>query len=173
MSISPVLADYLGQQRVHYEVLEHLLTTSSIASAREANIPADKLAKAVIVRRGERYSMCVIPASNQLVLEWLKYGRQHSYEIAEERELLGLFPGCEEGAIPGLGEAFHMDVIIDDSLMDKKDIYIEAGNHTHLIHINHYDFDRLMMNAWPAPISCIKGGGTSDEQYFWAPPEGR
>ena len=173
MSISPVLADYLSQQHVHYEVLEHPLTNNSMASAREANIPADKLAKAVIVKRGDSYAMCVIPASNQLILEWLTYGRQHSYEIAEEYELFNLFPSCEEGAIPGLGEAFQMDVIIDNSLMDKKDIYIEAGNHTHLIHINHYDFDRLMMNAWPAPISCIKGGGTSDEQYFWAPPEGR
>ena len=170
MSISPVLADYLHQKHVDYEVLEHPETMSSMATAREAHVPADKLAKAVVVKRGDDYVMCVIPASNQLILEWLKYGRQHPYEIAEEEELQGLFPSCKQGAIPGLGEAFEMDVIIDNSLMEKKDIYIEGGDHTHLLHINHKDFNKLMENAWPAPISCLKGDQV-DRQYVWAPPE--
>ncbi len=170
MSISLVLADYLNQKDIHYEVLEHPLTTSSLATAREAHIPADKLAKAVVVKRGDDCSMCVIPASNQLIMEWLKYGRQHPYEIAKEEEFLALFPDCEQGAIPSLGDAFNMDVIIDSSLMEKKDIYIEGGDHTHLVHIGCQDFSALMEKAWTAPISCLKGG-TSDRQYLWAPPE--
>lgn len=171
MSISPVLANYLSQKYVKYEVLEHSFTTSFMASAKEANVPADKLAKAVVIKRGDSYVMCVIPASNQLVLEWLIYGRQHNYKIAEEQELLELFPSCKEGAIPGLGEAFQMDVIIDNSLMDQKDIYIEGGDHTHLVHINFKDFSKLMFNAWPALISCLKSNNPSEGQYFWAPSE--
>lgn len=171
MSTSPVLANYLSQKYVKYEVLEHSFTTSSMASAREANVPADKLAKAVVIKQGDSYVMCVIPASNQLVLEWLIYGRQHNYKIAEEQELLELFPSCKEGAIPRLGEAFQMDVIIDNSLMDQKDIYIEGGDHTHLVHINFKDFSKLMFNAWPALISCLKSNNPSDEQYLWTPQE--
>lgn len=157
MSISVAISDYLGQKGVNYEILEHANTTSSLATAREAHIPAEKLAKAVVVRRGNNYSMCVIPASNQLVLEWLRYGRQHDYEIATEQELAGLFPDCDEGAIPGLGEAFHMDMIVDNSLLNMKDVYIEGGDHSHLLHIGHRDFNRLMADAWTAPISCLKG----------------
>ncbi len=127
MSVSSAVTDYLSQKDVNYEVLEHAITGSSLATAREANVPAEKLAKAVVVKRGNEYSMCVIPASNQLVLEWLKYGRQPEYEIASEDELSGLFPDCEEGAIPGLGEAFKMDVIIDNALLELKDVYIEGG----------------------------------------------
>ncbi|MDX2349692.1 MAG: hypothetical protein QNK32_04820, partial [Porticoccus sp.] len=81
MSISPAVANYLSQKNVNYEVIEHAGTSSSLATARAAHVPADKLAKAVVVKRGNDYAMCVIPASNQLVLEWLKYGRQHEYEI--------------------------------------------------------------------------------------------
>lgn len=170
MSISPVLAEYLTQKHVSYGVLEHPVTTSSMATAREAHVSAENLAKAVIVKRGDNYAMCVIPASNQLILEWLAYGRQHAYKLAPEDDFKGLFPDCEKGAIPGLGEAFEMEVIIDNSLMEKKDIYIEGGDHTHLLHINHKDFNKLMTNAWPAPISCLQGD-YSDRQYLWAPPE--
>ncbi len=157
MSVSSAVTDYLSQKDVNYEVLEHAITGSSLATAREANVPAEKLAKAVVVKRGNEYSMCVIPASNQLVLEWLKYGRQHEYEIASEDELSGLFPDCEEGAIPSLGEAFKMDVIIDNALLELKDVYIEGGDHSHLLHIGHRDFSKLMADAWTAQISCLKG----------------
>ena len=157
MSVSSAVTDYLGRKNVSYEVLEHATTSSSLATAREAHVPAEKLAKAVVVKRGDNYSMCVIPASNQLVLEWLKYGRQHEYEIATEDELSGLFPDCEDGAIPGLGEAFKMDVIIDNALLEMKDVYIEGGDHSHLLHIGHRDFSKLMVDAWTAQISCLKG----------------
>lgn len=171
MGVSAVVADYLNQHHVNYEVLKHAQTCSSLATAREAHVPADKLAKAVVVKQDDRYAMCVIPASNQLVLEWLEYGRQHGYEIADEAELRRLFPDCDEGAIPCVGEAFHMDVMVDSALVDGgKDIYFEGGDHSHLLHISYLDFKRLMANAWPAPISCLRGG-QGDKPYLWAPPE--
>jgi Ala-tRNA(Pro) deacylase len=171
MSVSPVLADYLSQHHVNYEILKHAQTCSSMATAREAHVPADKLAKAVVVRQEDRYVMCVIPASNQLVVEWLEYGRQHGYEIADESELQQLFPDCDRGAIPCLGDAFHMDVIVDSSLLESDmDVYIEGGDHSHLLHLSHKDFSRLMANAWSAPISCLRGG-QGDKPFLWAPPE--
>lgn len=165
MSISPALVDFLSRKHVNYEVLEHSVTTNSLATAREAHVPAEKLAKAVVVKRGDAYAVCVIPAANQLILEWLKYGRQHEYELASEEELSGLFPDCKEGAIPCLGQAYHMDVIVDNTLLDNKDIYLEGGDHTHLLHINHRDFSMLMRNAWQAPISCLKGD-RDDSHYL-------
>lgn len=171
MGVSRALADYLSQNHIDYEVLKHAQTGSSLATAREAHVPPEKLAKAVVVRQDGRYAMCVIPANHQLVLEWLEYGRQHGYEIADEEELRKLFPDCDEGAIPSLGEAFHMDVMVDNALLDDDlDVYIEGGDHSHLLHISHKDFARLMANAWPAPISCLRGG-LGDKPNLWAPPE--
>lgn len=170
MSISPVLADYLGRKKINYEVLKHAQTSNSMATAREAHVPPEKLAKAVVVKQDDHYAMCVIPASNKLILEWLEYGRQHEYEIADERDLQGLFPDCNEGAIPGLGQAFELDVIVDSALLDNLDIYIEAGDHNHLLHLSQRDFQEVMKNAWPAPISCLRSG-QSDKPYLWAPPE--
>lgn len=171
MGVSLTLADYLSHNHIDYEILKHAQTGSSLATAREAHVPPEKLAKAVIVRQDARYAMCVIPATHQLILEWVEYGRQHGYEIANEEELYPLFPDCEEGAIPGLGEAFHMDVMVDSALLDNgMDVYIEGGDHSHLVHLSHKDFTKLMVGAWPAPISCQRGG-LGDKPNLWAPPE--
>lgn len=154
MSLSPALSNYLSGQHVHFDVLEHAHTSNSIATAHAADVEPSQIAKAVVVKHGSHYTMCVLPASHQLILEWLEYEQQLSYELASEVELKELFPDCELGAIPGIGQAFNMDVVLDIALLDKKDIYIEGGDHTHLIHMNRRDFRALMEDAWQAVISC-------------------
>ncbi len=154
MSLSPSLSNYLSGQKIQYDILEHSHTSSSMATARAADIEPAEIAKAVIVRYGSHYTMCVLPASHQLILEWLEYEQQLPYELAGEDELGSLFPDCEPGAVPGMGQAYHMDVILDVALLDKKDIYIEGGDHQHLVHMSRNDFQVLMENAWQAVISC-------------------
>ncbi len=46
-----------------------------------------------------------------------------------------LFGDCEPGAVPALGDAYGIQVIWDDDLKYTSDIYIEAGDHEHLIRI--------------------------------------
>lgn len=154
MSMSPSLSSYLSDSQISYDILEHIHTSNSLSTAHAAHIEPEKVAKAVVVKHGNHYTMCVVPASHQLILEWLEYEQQLSYELADEKELQQLFPDCELGAIPCVGQAFNMDVILDTALMDKKDIYIEGGDHLHLVHMDRKDFSRLMDDAWQAVISC-------------------
>ena len=59
-------------------------------------------------------------------------------ELVEEEELTEIFKDCAEGAIPALGEAYGLDVIWDEELMGVEDIYIEAGDHRHLIRLKQW-----------------------------------
>lgn len=154
MSMSPALNHYLAAQQLTYDILSHPHTSNSLSSAYAAHIEPEKVAKAVVVKHGNHYSMCVIPASHQLILEWLEYEQQLSFEMADEQELRGLFPDCELGAIPCVGQAFNMDVIVDTALMDKQDLYFEGGDHRHLVHMESRAFRSMMEDAWQAVISC-------------------
>lgn len=154
MSLSPALCSYLHKNRIHYDVLEHASSKTAMDTAGASRLNPDRVAKAVIVRHASYFTMCVIPASHQLILEWLEYELQLPFEIATERELMALFPDCTRGAIPGLGQAYNMNVVIDTALMNKDDIYIEGGDHQHLVHINCNEFRGLMDDAWQAVISC-------------------
>jgi Ala-tRNA(Pro) deacylase len=64
--------------------------------------------------------------------------------MACEDEFKKLFGDCETGAVPALGEAYGLKVIWDDELAYTADVYIEAGDHEHLIWLERRDFRKLM-----------------------------
>lgn len=147
MAIAISLQEYLDSNGIDYDVLPHARTDSSISTAKASHISPDDMAKAVIVEDEGGYLMSVIPATHQLELELLSRQLQRRLELAGEDELARLFVDCEVGAIPPVGEAYHMDVIVDDSLKDRADVYFEAGDHTDVIHVRGQDFQKLMQHA--------------------------
>ncbi|MGI9450905.1 MAG: aminoacyl-tRNA deacylase, partial [Geminicoccaceae bacterium] len=64
--------------------------------------------------------------------------------LASEQEVGRLFPDCELGAIPALGWAYGLDVIVDDSLATQDEIWFEAGDHRSLIEVGGDQFRRLL-----------------------------
>jgi Ala-tRNA(Pro) deacylase len=67
--------------------------------------------------------------------------------MATERELANIFRDCDVGAIPVLGQAYGLDVVMDDCLCDRTDIYFESGDHEDLIHMRGDEFESLMRGA--------------------------
>ncbi len=147
MAVAMTLQDYLDRWGVEYEVVPHPYTGSSLETAEAAHIPGDSLAKCVVTEDYRGYLMVVVPASHQVEFEQLDDALDRRLELATEQELSDIFTDCEIGAIPPLGEAYGIDVALDDSLTDCKDIYFEAGDHTELIHLSGEDFRDLMAGA--------------------------
>ena len=153
MSLSPAVETYLSQHKIPFDVLEHPHTNDSIQTAHSAHVTPSRLAKAVVVRDHERYIMCVLPASHVLVMNWVDRDCRGRYKLVTENELGKLFPDCETGAVPALGEAYGLKVVWDDALCDAEEIYFEGGDHRHLIHIGE-EFHALMEKSDHATISC-------------------
>jgi prolyl-tRNA editing enzyme YbaK/EbsC (Cys-tRNA(Pro) deacylase) len=59
---------YLEREGVSFEVVEHKRTESAAAEARAAGLPADDVAKTVVLRDDSGYRLAVIPASRRLDL---------------------------------------------------------------------------------------------------------
>jgi Ala-tRNA(Pro) deacylase len=68
-------------------------------------------------------------------------------DLAPEDEIDQLFRDCAHGAVPPVGACYGLDVIVDDSIDEKPDIYLEGGDHQTLIHMSHAQFARLMADA--------------------------
>ncbi len=154
MSLSPSVAQYLENSHAEYSISEHAQSFTALHTAHAAHVAPFQLAKAVVVTNGHDYKMCVIPAAHRLILNWLNSDYKGNYHLASEAELDELFPDCANGAVPALGQAYNMDVVWDNSLRYTPDIYFEAGDHRHLIHINHNNFIQLMGLSDHATISC-------------------
>ena len=146
MAIAPTLRKHLDRNVV-YEVIAHEPTMSSTRTAQACHVSGDCLAKGIVLRRDGGYLLAVVPASHHIRLPDLKLQLGEDIRLAEEKELDRLFPDCAPGAVPPVGECYELDVIVDDSIREQADVYLEGGDHTTLIHMNQAQFARLMADA--------------------------
>jgi len=148
MAIAIILKSYLTDNNIDYTVLLHSRTYASSETAQVAHISSKHLVKSVVLEdKSGRYLLAVIPANYQVNLDKLHDQYHMQLSLAPENEVGDLFSDCELGAIPPIGNAYGIDVIMDKSLENCSDVYFEAGDHTHLIHMNGTQFTQLMSNV--------------------------
>ncbi|MBV4460975.1 YbaK/EbsC family protein [Pseudomonas sp. COR58] len=142
----------LKQAQCEYDIVAHPHSSSSLETARVAGVPAERVAKSVILDdRHGHYLMAVLPASHHLDLSKVPDGGQ--WQITRESNLAHLFDDCERGAVPPLGDAYGLDMVIDPLLTRQKDIYLEAGNHNNLLHMSIPEFLKAVPHAQVRELS--------------------
>lgn len=147
MAMAITLRDFLDHAGIEYDLVEHLYSSNSMQSAETAHVPGDRLAKSVLLEDEHGYLLAVIPATHRVDLGDLHRRLNRMVGLATERELIDIFPDCEEGAVPPLGKAYGVDVIVDESLAWQPEIYFEAGDHTDLVHLSGEAFQELLGDA--------------------------
>jgi Ala-tRNA(Pro) deacylase len=147
MAIAKTLQKYLTSKRVKYDVIAHEPTNSSMRTAEACHISGDRLAKAVLLRDEMGYVIAVLPASHHIRLADLRQQFGDDVRLASEREIVELFQDCARGAIPALGECYGLDTVIDDSIEDQPEVYIEGGDHATLVHMSQAQFANLTATA--------------------------
>lgn len=154
MYVSQTLMGYLDRKGVDFELVTHRHTACSHETARAAKIEPKQLAKAVLMRGRDDYMLAVVPAAyhvNAFAVCDLLAGELLTF--AHESDMPFIFRDCERGALPIVGEAFGVRTAIDDALLASDDVYFEAGDHEHLVHLRRDDFARLMGHHPHGPIS--------------------
>jgi Ala-tRNA(Pro) deacylase len=117
MSIAVTLARYLTQQGVPYDVVQHPHTVTASESAKASHVPIDRLAKAVVLKGEDGYMLAVLPASGHIQFGDLRRQLGTDVAMANEDQVEALFRDCERGAVPALGAAYGLKVIVDESLV--------------------------------------------------------
>lgn len=153
MAIAITLKKYLEDSGVEYELIKHDFASTSVRSAKMAHVSAEDMAKAVLLYDGKRYIVAVVPATHKVQLGKLHRQFDRYMSLAFEPELHELFYDCSMGAIPPLGNAYGIDVMVDNHLDNCDDVYFEAGDHTDLVHISGTDFRNLTADAYHGEIS--------------------
>lgn len=147
MAIATRVADYLAEQDVDYEVIDHPHSACSAESAQLAHVPGDRIAKSVVLGDDRGYLLAVLPASCKLDLSEVHRQTNRDLGLVTEYELDALFDDCEPGAVPPLGNIYDLDTIVDENLVEQSDIYFEAGDHERLIHVSAETFENLLGEA--------------------------
>lgn len=152
--MSMTIESYLTQHEIPYELMTHAHSSTSMQSARAAHIDPQRLAKAVLLEGSDGcYMAAVIPANRQVSLGHLRHDYGHVCRLADERVIAPFFKDCEPGAIPALTTPYHLEMIWDDSLLNEPEIYFEAGDHEHLVHLR-TEYLREMLDKLPHGRIC-------------------
>lgn len=147
MALSITLAQYLSDHHIPYDMMVHRPTHTAMTTAHSAHVPAESLAKAVLMRDEEGFLLAVIPAANVLETDTLARRLGHPVRMADEADMISLFKDCEIGAVPPIGEAWHLRTLWDDSLVGQEEVYFEGGDHRTLVQVGRNDFLKMMGHA--------------------------
>ncbi len=154
MSIAMELQRFLEDCYVSYDVTEHKKTDCSAKTVEASHVPAERLAKGVVLKWNETFLLAIVPSSHQVELAKVERFLDGKVELASEQEASRLFPDCEMGAIPVMGSAYGVPSIIDERLDDPPEIYFEGGDHQSLVHMSGDQFGRLMCDVPHGQISA-------------------
>jgi len=153
MNISPTLVNQLNKHQLAYETIHHRYSISSLNTAHSSHVPARQLVKPVILHDQQGYLMALVPSNKYVHLNMLNMALNRNMALANEAEVSALFSDCDFGAIPPVGDAYGMKTIVDNELSECTDIYMEAGNHTDVLHLSGDAFQTLTQNMQHADIT--------------------
>lgn len=154
MSMAPTIRRFLEQRETPFEVLEHPATGASSWTAEVSHVSGNRLAKAVLLKDGGGWLLAVLPATHHLRLEWVEKLLGRPVELGREQNIGQLFPDCDLGALPPLGPAYGIDVILDDALKGLDQVAFEGGDHRSLIKVAGRDFEALLDGARHGTLSA-------------------
>lgn len=146
MATATTVEDFLDRHHLAYEKVSHKPTDSSLNTARAAHVPAERVAKGVLLNADGKYLLAVTRADCHLNLDELRRQLQARVELATSEEIRSVFNDCVLGAVPPLGPAYGIESIWDDELVKEPDLYFELGDHTHLVHLGTLDYLGLLGN---------------------------
>lgn len=126
---------FLDQHMIPFEIVAHPHTQTSAATARAARITPDRVAKGVLLNGMDCQMVAMIPADQEIHLGRLGLDNDVEFSLADETSVSSLFKECSPGVVPGLPNAWGVEMVWDDALMAQPDIYLEAGDHERLLHI--------------------------------------
>lgn len=126
---------FLDQHMIPFDIVAHPHTQTSAATARAAKVTPDRVAKGVLLNGMDCQMVAMIPADQEIHLGRLGLDNNIEFSLADENSVSQLFKECAPGVVPGLPNAWGVEMVWDDALMTQPDIYLEAGDHERLLHI--------------------------------------
>ncbi|KVW93282.1 aminoacyl-tRNA deacylase [Thiobacillus denitrificans] len=141
---------FLDQHMIPFDLVAHPHSQTSAETARAAGVTLDRVAKGVLLDGMDCQMVAMIPADQEVQLGKLRQDVGVEFSLADEASVSRLFPECEPGVVPGLPNAWGVEMVWDDALMAQPDVYLEAGDHERLLHIE----TRYLREAFGDAPSC-------------------
>jgi Ala-tRNA(Pro) deacylase len=142
--ISTRLKELLDTNKVFHSVVSHDPAFTAQELAHEMHVPGHEFVKAVIVKVDGHFAVAAVPAHRLVDLKALaRVAKVKKCSLADESEMRQLFPDCEVGAMPPLGNLYRLATFVDEEVTDNESVIINAGTHGEAVRLRFTDLKRL------------------------------
>ena len=132
-------------ERVPYTTFAHRAAYTAQQEAEVSHIQGRHWAKIVVCFADSEPIQAIVPAHMVVDLDRLRALVQaQTVRLASEAEMLGMYPGCELGAMPPFGPIYKQRVFVDRSLVGDPEMVFNAGTHTDALCVHYDDFAAIV-----------------------------
>ena len=139
------LTTLLDAEGIAYELLPHDHTERAAEEAAALGVPAESVAKTLVLAVPDGYVRAVLPANDRLDLQKVREiigVSSKKVHLASEDDLQRDFPEFELGAVPPVGGR-RDPVLVDRTIPSLEEIVFEAGDHNESVRLRAEDLHRL------------------------------
>jgi len=145
MTMLDTIEEYLQETGTPFTHTKHRLAFTAREVARAEQLAPRTMAKTVVTHDEDGYGLAVIPGDCLVDLHELRCTlKRAQMRLATETEIARLFPDCELGAMPPLGNLRGLPVYVDATLASQDIIAFNAGTHRDSVHMRYVDFAKLV-----------------------------
>lgn len=175
MALPSQIEAFLKQAGQPHSVVSHPATRRIQRAAIVAGIDPGRVARAVLLRQGSEYWLCILPADRLIQFGELNALLGGPAEVVPPMEGARVFSDCAERTTPALSPAYGLPAVIDDSLKALDTVYAAVGRHNQLLKLEGGAFQSLHQQArWgsfsrplnaprPSPATAEEAAGYSAE----------
>jgi Ala-tRNA(Pro) deacylase len=139
------LKEYLGREKVAYQVTRHPARYTAQERAQVEHVSGRLIAKVVMVFADEKLLVVVVPETAKVNLSWVREASgARETRLAPEEEFSHVFPDCKVGAMPPFGHLYGILVLVDAALARDPVILFNAGSHEEVVTMTFADFANLV-----------------------------
>jgi len=138
------LTEVLDKASIKYEISHHKPTFTAQRMAAVEHVPGMNIAKPVVINADDTCYMCVLPACCRVDFNALKkqLGAKN-VELVSESQMAKMFPECDLGAEPPIGDLFGLETLMDKTLESDEFVLFQSGSHDEAVKMKLEDFKKL------------------------------
>lgn len=145
MKCQEQLEQYLRERQVAYQIQHHPQAYTAQQIAECEHISGKKVAKSVVASADGKMVLLVLSAAQRVDLDKVRalLGAKN-VTLAHEEDFRNIFPGCEVGTMPPLGNLYNLPVYVEKGLTRQETIVFPVGTHTETMSLKYADLERLV-----------------------------
>jgi Ala-tRNA(Pro) deacylase len=145
MAIPASILQFVETRGITFTPIHHLPAFTAQHEAAVTHVPGREWAKTVVCMADGKPVLAMLPANDLVDLEAMRDLLGARYlRLATEKEMAGLYPDCETGAMAPFGPLYGQPVYVEEALTRDREIAFHAGTHSDAIRMKFSDFVNLV-----------------------------